>query len=107
MSTPSPSKVWLKEKTEPTSLDEVEEEISTSYSRKYLFRRPHPLQYEKDGEGQFAASEDLESIVPVTNSNTQSSSQEVKHGKSHGGTTNVKESRLLEAKITERQRRSQ
>lgn len=96
-----PSRKWIQNKTKPTALDEVEEEISRSYSRKYLLRRPHPLQYEKVGEGKFRADDEIEGIVPV------SSSHALSERRSKEDEVDVKELRLRQAKVTEKQRRAQ
>jgi len=98
------SRHWLKHRNQVAVLEEVEEEISRTYERKYLLRRPHPLQFEKVGEGKFEAAEDLESTVPVSQSITPTASHALGREET---TENLRELRLKQARVSEKQRRSQ
>jgi len=93
----------LSGRTKAALLEEIEEEINRTHERKYLFRRPHPLQYEKVGEGKFEATDDLEGTVAITPSISHALSTEQKADDD----VSAEERRLKEAKITAKQRRAQ
>lgn len=56
----------LSGRTKGALLEEIKEKIDRTHERKYLSRRPHPLQYEKVGEDKSQATDDLEGTVDVT-----------------------------------------
>ena len=93
----------LSGRTKAALLEEIEEEINRTHERKYLFRRPHPLQYEKAGEGKFQATDDLEGTIAVAPSLSHVASTEQKADDD----VTTEERRLGEARITAKQRRAQ
>lgn len=97
-------------KHKPRALDKIKSEISRSYERRYIFRRPHPLQYRKD-EDQFKANlHDVEHLAPVISDEitpVQSRNAHMEKSRSDEDPVESQEVRLRQARVTEKHRRAQ